>query len=452
MSIMRDRAGRVNIRVGGNTQETAVLVDSLPDGAMIEKDKADTSNPTQTPTLIFTPEFIYLFSNVSSLVNTKWYLGIPMNDTSALRLGIAEVAEAILGDNLIGFQLGNEPDLYAGHGHRSLSYGPEDYFGEFAVVVQAIANDSNIPIRNNLIAPSPSGTHWSPEMVWDTGFITAYQPQLGALSVEHYPMDNCAEAFPDSGFGPIINPQDVFASYLTHASGIDIVQPYLNTANIAQQVGKPFLMFETNTASCGGFAGLSDSFGAALWALDYGLQMAYTPPTNQSTTKQWTVGPVFYAAVAVAETLGRSNTSQILDIQANGNNMYTPGYAVYDGGNLDRVALFNYMTDPSGANDYTASISVTGGDTPAQVSVKSVPHITALQQWLIMDLIDTFWHRRSPRNSILHGLVRFVTSLPRYRINYLMPLLISVSDTWWPVRVRSVAPYPVVDRRELTVM
>ncbi len=38
-----------------------------------------------------------------------------MNDTSALRLGIAEVAEAILGDNLIGFQLGNEPDLYAGY-------------------------------------------------------------------------------------------------------------------------------------------------------------------------------------------------------------------------------------------------------------------------------------------------------------------------------------------------
>lgn len=33
-------------------------------------------------------------------------------------------------------------------------------------------------------------------------------------------------------------------------------------------------MFETNTASCGGFKGLSDSFGAALWALDYGLTMA----------------------------------------------------------------------------------------------------------------------------------------------------------------------------------
>ena len=36
------------------------------------------------------------------------------------------------------------------------------------------------------------------------------------------------------------------------------------------------MMFETNTASCGGFPGVSDSFGAALWGVDYGLQMAYS--------------------------------------------------------------------------------------------------------------------------------------------------------------------------------
>ncbi len=33
-------------------------------------------------------------------------------------------------------------------------------------------------------------------------------------------------------------------------------------------------MFETNTASCGGFVGFSDAFGAALWGLDYAMQMA----------------------------------------------------------------------------------------------------------------------------------------------------------------------------------
>lgn len=34
-------------------------------------------------------------------------------------------------------------------------------------------------------------------------------------------------------------------------------------------------MLETNTASCGGFAGVSDSFGAALWGVDYAMQMAW---------------------------------------------------------------------------------------------------------------------------------------------------------------------------------
>ena len=89
-----------------------------------------------------------------------------------------------------------------------------------------------------------------------------------------YPDDNCAAAFPQAGFGPPKDPQTVFPDYLNHTSGQNIVAPYLNTAGIAQQNGKPFLMFETNTASCGGFPGVSDSFGAALWAVDYGLTMA----------------------------------------------------------------------------------------------------------------------------------------------------------------------------------
>ena len=67
----------------------------------------------QTPTLEYTDELLYLLANVSSLVNAKWYLGIPFNDTSNLRLQIAEAAESILGDNVLAFQVGNEPDLYA---------------------------------------------------------------------------------------------------------------------------------------------------------------------------------------------------------------------------------------------------------------------------------------------------------------------------------------------------
>ena len=115
MSLVAERSGSVRVRVGGNTQDYAVMVDSLPDGKAIEKDKTDTTNPTDTPTLLITPEYIYILSNVSSMVDVNWYLGIPFNDTQDLRLQIAEVAEAILGDRLLGLQAGNEPDLYAAY-------------------------------------------------------------------------------------------------------------------------------------------------------------------------------------------------------------------------------------------------------------------------------------------------------------------------------------------------
>ena len=92
--------------------------------------------------------------------------------------------------------------------------------------------------------------------------------------------------------------------------------------------------------------------------------------TNESLTRQWTVGPVFYSVVAAAEAFGRSSKSQIVDLQTNAGNVYTPGYAIYDDGNLDKVALFNYVTDPSGASTYSATISVAGVSMPSQVSVK----------------------------------------------------------------------------------
>jgi hypothetical protein len=125
-----------------------------------------------------------MLGNVSSLVNVRWFLGIPFNDTSNLRLAIAEQGEQILGDNLIGLQVGNEPDLYATHGHRPANYSPFDYFGEFGVLVTAMASDSNVRNQNLLIGPNIATGAWTPEMVWNTGFVQSYSPQLAYLAVE----------------------------------------------------------------------------------------------------------------------------------------------------------------------------------------------------------------------------------------------------------------------------
>lgn len=78
----------------------------------------------------------------------------------------------------------------------------------------------------------------------------------------------------------------------------------------------------------------------------------------------------------MAEALGSSNKSQVLDLDANSADIHTPAYAIYEDGEPVRVALFNFITDSSGASDYTATIAVGGGETgqdnatPSKVKVK----------------------------------------------------------------------------------
>jgi len=148
--------------------------------------------------------------------------------------------------------------------------------------------------KNMLIGPSVATGPWTPEQVWDTGFVNKFQDRLYSLAVEQcvfllttnfffflipfpfhpsYPNNNCAAQF-NTG-ASIQDPQSLFGNYTTHTGPVSLVQPYLNSSQIAQAAQKPIIMFETNTASCGGFPGISDSYGAALWAIDYGMQLAY---------------------------------------------------------------------------------------------------------------------------------------------------------------------------------
>lgn len=106
------------------------------------------------------------------------------------------------------------------------------------------------------------------------------------------------------------------------------------------------------------------------------IQPFIPPPGAQAAYHQWTVGPVYYAALAMAEALGGSGTAQVIDLFPNNANAYTPAYGIYENGQMARVALFNYMTDSSGAHDYTATLNIGGtgsgeaNATPSTVKVK----------------------------------------------------------------------------------
>ncbi|KAI0312079.1 hypothetical protein OF83DRAFT_1176969 [Amylostereum chailletii] len=282
-------------------------------------DKSAATNPTAMLLLEIIPDLLYMMGNISALMNTRWYLGLPFYVTDPFALEIVEQGQAILGDTLLGFQAGNKPNLYADHNHRNairsliLSYSQFDYFGEISDLVTQIGQDANIKSPNDLILV-PTASLRSQSNSQCRGCLHAVPPLE----------NNCAALY--STGGPVLDPQTEFPNYLNHTSAQTLVGPYINSTAYAQSVGKEFLMFETNTASCSGSPGSR--------ALPH--QRAYNPftppPTNQSTFRQWTVGPVYYAALVMAEALGPSNKSHLMDLSMNTENMFTPGYVIYEDG------------------------------------------------------------------------------------------------------------------------
>ena len=97
--------------------------------------------------------------------------------------------------------------------------------------------------------------------------------ELRGLDIHFRYLDNnCAVAFNNGG--RVVVPQENFWRWLTHATVVEFVEQYRDSANRAAQHNRPFIMFETNTGSCGGFPGISNVYGAALWATDYAMRLA----------------------------------------------------------------------------------------------------------------------------------------------------------------------------------
>lgn len=83
-----------------------------------------------------------------------------------------------------------------------------------------------------------------------------------------------------------------------------------------------------------------------------------------SSYYEWTTGSVYYAALVVSEVFGSTGTAQIVDLGADSYNEFHPAYAIYENGAPVRLALFNYVSDATGANDYSVTVSFDSGALP----------------------------------------------------------------------------------------
>lgn len=162
----------------------------------------------------------------------------------------AAAARSILGPWLAGIEIGNEPDSYARHRLRTGPWDRTRYEAEVSAYRRAIAHAApGIPLAGPGVSGSRAFQRWGP--------AEARRQRPALLTGHHYPL-RC-DAVPTPTIEELL-------SATTRTLEDRSLARYLSVAR-ASAIG--FRMDETNTVSCGGRPGISNTFASALWAVGY---------------------------------------------------------------------------------------------------------------------------------------------------------------------------------------
>jgi hypothetical protein len=283
-----------------------------------------------------------------------WGLNLGGGDMKNAAEEAVAVAAAVK-DRLLAFEIGNEPDGFAGdafNSHRPKNYGYGDYLKEFRAYKAVI--------RSKL----PDAPFAGPDASWATDWVSRFAADEGGdlkLLTRHYYRAGANNPYLDKLIGSgstdyeARRKNDKIDLLMREDTSIrDMLQELSATASVAHV---PFRICEANSFYGGGQPGASDAFVSALWVLDFmwtlayggaaGVNMqtgvnhldfvSYYSPIRNDPNGAVSIGPEYYGMLAFAQA-GKGERIA-LDYDADGMNL--TAYAVLgDHGHL-MVTLIN---------------------------------------------------------------------------------------------------------------
>jgi hypothetical protein len=200
---------------------------------------------------------LHLFSDAAK--ESGWRLIIGMNlKQNSPAWALDEVKEGIAKEippqQIIGLELGNEPDLFARDGSRKEAYSAQDHVEDFLAYFKAFRHDE-VGQKFALIGPATCCSWHNPA---DLGlFLDGVRSvNLKLATVHSYMLTTCG--------GRRVSIQELLGPELMEK--FDAQAKSLVAA--ARQRNLPIALAETNSASCGGMPGVSNAFASTLWGLD----------------------------------------------------------------------------------------------------------------------------------------------------------------------------------------
>jgi autotransporter-associated beta strand protein len=206
------------------------------------------------------------FAGFVKALPTNWHViyGINMsvNSPSNCASEAAYTANA-LGSSLLGFEIGNECDLYSGNGIRATNYTYAQFLSEWRMLAAAITN----AVPGWAITNAGSGwTLTGPASAYNTSVYTVpfAKNETGVVSMvtQHYYRGNGQD--PSSTLALLLQPDPNLPGTVSNI---------VSAAN-SSKLALGFRMAECGSFYNGGAPNVSDAYGTALWTLDFMFTIA----------------------------------------------------------------------------------------------------------------------------------------------------------------------------------
>jgi hypothetical protein len=298
------------LRLGGNLSEFTVWSDREP-ATPPDVDGLVGPDPghREPRTFTITPLSIRNLQGFLSATGWRCIYGLNLGGgTVEQALAEGSFVTRTLGPQLMCVQFGNEPDLFR---HRDLGNKPWGY-DEFLAKWKTFRAAFNDKLPG--VAVAGPDTAWNPD--WVKQFVQDFPKEVVLVTSHYYPE------------GPPSDPR-MNTDLLLHP-GQRFNSSCRTPLDLARAAGLPFRMSEGNSCYNAGKPGVSDTFGSALWAGDFCMQLAsmgcagvnlhggangFYSPIVGSIGTGFVVRPEFYGLMLAQQFAGRTLHRTTLDAQ-----------------------------------------------------------------------------------------------------------------------------------------
>ncbi|PWN30253.1 hypothetical protein BDZ90DRAFT_229269 [Jaminaea rosea] len=374
-----------HIRVGGNAGDT-MLYNASSSGYTIHQNAypSGSGQPNPSDLLYFGPSYFEAMDNFPEGTPITYGLNLAYQGSGWLD-GIVAQANASLNGvqnvNIVGFEIGNEPDLYGQNQFRTDgSWTPTAYGNQW--------QQAAVAIYNNVLKAKNIGTNFFEPAATATTATSRGQPFRIANLV------STGVAAENGIYIAGWNQHDYFyylgvSSYqLTSDHLLDLsatssqFKEWRDQSQDAYNTGKPYYLREMGSVGPTGIQGISDTFANTLWTFHFFLYAAtvqvasvqihmtaesyaspWQPTASNSDGSQPHVRSSYYAFAAIDQIIGATCNVRVAQYSLNnipsGYTNRLASYNTYTDGNLQTLIAINTQPAPSGSSMGTVTFTYT---------------------------------------------------------------------------------------------